>query len=144
MCLSLGRDTVFASKIVWIFIAYLDKFCKLTGSFAIVSTATQPALRLPDDNKEAKEFFLDYEQPFKLLSLSHYENPVFNRYTVEVQKSIIDIEQLGHQVLQEEESVLVILNTIQDTKDLYNFIRKIWMTQMCCFLIRILLQETEV
>ena len=106
------------------FIAYLDKFCKLTGSFAIVSTATQPALRLPDDNKEAKEFFLDYEQPFKLLSLSHYENPVFNRYTVEVQKSIIDIEQLGHQVLQEEESVLVILNTIQDTKDLYNFIRK--------------------
>lgn len=104
------------------FIAYLDKFCKLTGSFAIVSTATQPALRLPDDNKEAKEFFLDYEQPFKLLSLSHYENPVFNRYTVEVQKSIIDIEQLGHQVLQEEKSVLVILNTIQDTKDLYNFI----------------------
>lgn len=106
------------------FVAYLDKFCKLTGSFAIVSTATQPALRLPDDNKEAKEFFLDYEQPFKLLSLSHYENPVFNRYTVEVQKSIIDIEQLGRQVLQEEKSVLVILNTIQDTKDLYNFIRK--------------------
>lgn len=104
------------------FVAYLDKFCKLTGSFAIVSTATQPALRLPDDNKEAKEFFLDYEQPFKLLSLSHYENPVFNRYTVEVQKSIIDIEQLGLQVLQEEKSVLVILNTIQDTKDLYNFI----------------------
>lgn len=104
------------------FVAYLGKFCKLTGSFAIVSTATQPALRLPDDNKEAKEFFLDYEQPFKLLSLSHYENPVFNRYTVEVQKSIIDIEQLGHQVLQEEKSVLVILNTIQDTKDLYNFI----------------------
>lgn len=104
------------------FVAYLDKFCKLTGSFAIVSTATQPALRLPDDNKEAKDFFLDYEPPFKLLSLSHYENPVFNRYTVEVQKSIIDIEQLGHQVLQEEKSVLVILNTIQDTKDLYNFI----------------------
>ena len=104
------------------FVAYLDKFCKLTGSFAIVSTATQPALRLPDDNKEAKEFFRDYEQPFKLLSLSHYENPVFNRYTVEVQKSTIDIEQLGLQVLQEEKSVLVILNTIQDTKDLYNFI----------------------
>jgi len=104
------------------FVAYLDKFCKLTGSFAIVSTATQPVLRLPGDNKEAKDFFLDYEQPFKLLSLSHYENPVFNRYTVKVQKSIIDIEQLGHQVLQEEKSVLVILNTIQDTKDLYNFI----------------------
>ena len=104
------------------FVAYLDKFCKLTGSFAIVSTATQPALRLPDDNKKAKEFFLDYEQPFKLLSLSHYENPVFNRYTVEIQKSIIDIEQLGLQVLQEEKSVLVILNTIQDTIDLYNFI----------------------
>ena len=104
------------------FVAYLDKFCKLTGSFAIVSTATQPVLRLPGDNKEAKDFFLDYEPPFKLLSLSHYENPVFNRYTVEVQKSIIDIEQLGHQVLQEEKSVLVILNTIQDTKDLYNFI----------------------
>lgn len=106
------------------FVAYLDKFCKLTGSFAIVSTATQPVLRLPGDNKEAKDFFQDYEPPFKLLSLSHYENPVFNRYTVEVQKSIIDIEQLGHQVLQEEKSVLVILNTIQDTKDLYNFIRK--------------------
>ena len=104
------------------FVAYLDKFCKLTGSFAIVSTATQPVLRLPGDNKEAKDFFLGYEPPFKLLSLSHYENPVFNRYTVEVQKSIIDIEQLGHQVLQEEKSVLVILNTIQDTKDLYNFI----------------------
>ena len=104
------------------FVAYLDKFCKLTGSFAIISTATQPALRLPDDNKDAKDFFMDYELPFKLLSLSHYANPVFNRYTVEVQKSIIDIEQLGHQVLQEEKSVLVILNTIQDTIDLYNFI----------------------
>lgn len=104
------------------FVAYLDKFCKLTGSFAIISTATQPVLQLPDSNKDAKEFFMDYEQPFKLLSLSHYENPVFNRYTVEVQKSIIDIEQLGHQVLQEEKSVLVILNTIQDTIDLYNFI----------------------
>ena len=104
------------------FVAYLDKFCKLTGSFAIISTATQPVLQLPDSNKDAKDFFMDYEQPFKLLSLSHYENPVFNRYTVEVQKSIIDIEQLGHLVLQEEKSVLVILNTIQDTKDLYNFI----------------------
>ena len=104
------------------FVAYLDKFCKLTGSFAIISTATQPVLQLPDSNKDAKDFFMDYEQPFKLLSLSHYENPVFNRYTVEVQKSIIDIEQLGHLVLQEEKSVLVILNTIQDTKELYNII----------------------
>lgn len=59
------------------FVAYLDKFCKLTGSFAIVSTATQPALRLPDDNKEAKEFFLDYEPPFKLLSLSPTESTYF-------------------------------------------------------------------
>lgn len=106
------------------FIAYLDKFCKLTDSFAIVSTATQPVLRLPDNNKDAKDFFMDYEQPFKLLSHSHYENPVFNRYTVEVHKSIIDIEKLGHQVLQEEKSVLVILNTIQDTIDLYNIIAK--------------------
>ena len=104
------------------FVAYLDKFCKLTGSFAIISTATQPVLQLPDSNKDAKDFFMDYEQPFKLLSLSHYENPVFNRYTVEVQKSIIDIEQLGNIVLQEKKSVLVILNTIQDTKELYNII----------------------
>jgi len=104
------------------FVAYLDKFCKLTNSFAIISTATQPVFRLPDNNKEAKDFFVDYEQPYKLLPLSHYENPVFNRYNVEVQDTIIDIEQLGRQVLQEEKSVLVILNTIQDTIDLYNFI----------------------
>lgn len=104
------------------FVAYLDKFCKLSDSFVIISTATQPALKLPDNNKDAKNFFMDYEQPYKLLSLSHYENPVFNRYNVEVQDSIIDIEQLGRQVLQEEKSVLVILNTIQDTIDLYNFI----------------------
>lgn len=104
------------------FVAYLNKFCKLTGSFAIISTATQPVLQLPDSNKDAMDFFMDYEQPFKLLSLSHYGNSVFNRYTVEIQKSIIDIEQLGHQILQEDKSVLVILNTIQDTIDLYNVI----------------------
>ena len=104
------------------FVAYLDKFCKLTNSFAIISTATQPVLRLPDNNKDAKVFFMDYEQPYSLLSLSHYENPVFNRYNIQLQDSIIDIEQLGLQVLQEEKSVLVILNTIQDTIDLYNFI----------------------
>ena len=105
------------------FVAYLDKFCKLNDSFAIISTATQPALRLPENNEDVENFFIGYEQPFKLLSLSHYENPVFNRYNIEIQKSIIiDIEQLGQQVLQEEKSVLVILNTIQDTVDLYNFL----------------------
>ena len=56
------------------FVAYLDKFCKLTGSFAIISTATQPVLQLPDSNKDAKDFFMDYEQPFKLLSLSCIES----------------------------------------------------------------------
>src|SRR5690606_15150758 len=58
--------------------------------------------------------------PNELLEPTKYfENNVFNRYVVNVIDEDLSIESLAERILQEDSSVLVILNTIQDTKDLY-------------------------
>lgn len=101
------------------FVAYISKFCRKFNSYAIISTATQPNFELPKNNKDAKDFFSDYEKPIPLLPLIFFENDLFNRYRIEFEKEPIDLETLKNSILSENQSTLVILNTIDDTKELF-------------------------
>ncbi|MGC9151988.1 MAG: CRISPR-associated helicase Cas3' [Microbacter sp.] len=104
------------------FVAYLSRFCEKFNSYAIISTATQPNFELPKDNKKAQAFFKNYEQPYPLLPLSYFENKLFNRYVISFEKESINLETLKDRILSEEKSCLVILNTIDDTKELYKLL----------------------
>jgi CRISPR-associated endonuclease/helicase Cas3 len=104
------------------FVAYITKFCKKFNSYAIISTATQPNFTLPDDNPEASLFFSDYKHPISLLPLAYFYEELFNRYTIIKEQNPINVEELGQKILSEDKSVLVILNTIDDTNELYNLL----------------------
>ena len=105
------------------FVAYLTKFCEKFNSYAIISTATQPNFSLPDGNDDAKKFFSDYEKPIPLLPLSYFENELFNRYCIDIQKEEISLCGLKKKILSENSSALVILNTIDDTKELFKLLQ---------------------
>lgn len=103
------------------FVALLDAFCKKFDSYAVISTATMPNFVLPQNNKHnLNEFFKDYVTPLELLSMKHFNEQVFNRYRIERLPNPIELKELADMVEAEPRSLLVILNTIQDTKDLYN------------------------
>ncbi len=101
------------------FVAYITKFCEKFNSYAIISTATQPNFLLPNGNEEAKKFFPDYIKPIPLLPLSYFDNELFNRYQIDIEKAPINLIQLKDKILSENSSALAILNTIEDTKELY-------------------------
>lgn len=107
------------------FVAYLSHFCNKFGSYAIISTATQPNYELPKKHLEAQRFFKGYSEPYSLLPLSYFDNNLFNRYQIEYDKNNIEIETLKDLIISENQSVLVILNTIEDTKDLYQLCKNI-------------------
>lgn len=103
------------------FVALLDASCTKFNSYAVVSTATMPNFTLPENNKHnLSEFFKEYASPPEMLSFEYFNKDVFNRYRIERLTAKIDIEELADKIKSETDSVLVILNTIQDTKDLFN------------------------
>lgn len=104
------------------FVAYLNRFCEKFGSYAIISTATQPNYELPKDNSVALKFFKHYSNPYPLLPLSYFNNHLFNRYKIEFNREPINLETLKDSILSEKSSTLVILNTIDDTKSLYKLL----------------------
>lgn len=111
------------------FVAYLDKFCEKFDSYVVLSTATQPNFNLPNppakNADKAKVFFSDYKYPAKLLAHEKYfAHDVFNRYKIEYLKKEINLETLKEKVLGENKSVLVILNTIDDSKDFYEKLKE--------------------
>jgi CRISPR-associated endonuclease/helicase Cas3 len=110
------------SRLYGFLIGYLSRFCEKFGSYAIISTATQPNYELPNDNRDAQEFFKNYKKPHPLLSLNFFDNDLFNRYKVDFSKEPIDLESLRESIMLENKSVLVILNTIDDTKELYKLL----------------------
>ena len=115
------------------FVAYLDAFCKRFNSYAVISTATMPDFELPTD--EIKSFFPDYKQPpQKLLSPKYFDNKLFNRYTIEHQKGIIKISELAKKLKSEDQSVLCIVNTIDDSKDLFEELEKYLELEEICLL----------
>lgn len=112
------------------FSAWLDAFCKLNNSYAILSTATMPNLAIPEktglQNKKAFELrnprmlFKTYSSPTDLLEpKKFFDNSVFNRYEISVLEDVQTVDSLKDKILNEEKSMLIILNTIQDTKDLF-------------------------
>lgn len=109
------------------FVAYLTKFCEKFDSYAIISTATQPIFELPSKgNKvaEIKEVFDDYIKPYPLLPSSYFNNELFNRYKIHLNmETKWEVDELAHSVLSKNSSVLVILNTIADTKDLFKSLK---------------------
>lgn len=108
------------------FVAYLSRFCEKFNSYAIVSTATQPNFELPKDNAEAIRFFKDYTNPYPLLPLSYFDNNLFNRYQIDYSREPVDLVSLKESIVAENSSVLVILNTIVDTKELYKLLQDVF------------------
>ena len=111
------------------FVAYLERFCEKFDSYAVISTATQPNFNLPEKPyyraKNAKIFFANYRNPTKLLEHEKYfSDDVFNRYKIQLEEEKINLDKLKKMVLSENESVLVILNTIDDSKDFYKILVK--------------------
>jgi CRISPR-associated endonuclease/helicase Cas3 len=104
------------------FVALLDAFCEMHDAYAVISTATMPNFALPDESRHnVQEFFPDYEAPSShdLLSASYFDHELFDRYKVEGESEPLSLDELANAVAEEPESVLVILSTIDDTKDLY-------------------------
>ncbi|MDR2410532.1 MAG: CRISPR-associated helicase Cas3' [Bacteroidales bacterium] len=120
----LDEIQVLPPRLYGFFIAYLKKFCQKFNSYTIISTATQPNFKLPENNPKAKKFFYDYYPPKSLLPLSYFENDLFNRYKIEYKNENIDSETLKTCIINEKSSVLVILNTIDDTKDLFEKLKE--------------------
>ena len=103
------------------FLTLLDAFCQKFDSYAIISTATMPNFELPKNNKHnLKNFFNKYVIPPELLSLENFKHDLFDRYSIQRIPEAIQIDKLAGLIINEKSSVLVILNTIQDTSDLFN------------------------
>lgn len=113
------------------FSAWLDEFCRRHNSYAVLSTATMPDLRVFEKQElignpnyrlsNPINLFKNYQLPQEILEPTKYfDSDVFNRYVINVIDDDFSIERLAEEVLKEKGSVLVILNTIQDTKDLYD------------------------
>jgi CRISPR-associated endonuclease/helicase Cas3 len=111
------------------FAALLDEFCKRYDSFAILSTATMPYLEIEnktDSGKAARSLFKNYPafneaKNRELLNADKYFSyEIFNRYYIKrIEHDNFTIDELASHILNHSESCLVILNTIQDTKDLF-------------------------
>ncbi len=112
------------SRLYGFFVAYLNGFCSKFDSYVVISTATQPNFSLPQNNRGVLELFSNYKNPYPLLPLSYFNHDLFNRYFVEYISFPIDLNELKDQVLSENKSVLVILNTIDDTKDLFSLLKE--------------------
>lgn len=103
------------------FTALLDSFCRKHNSVAIISTATMPNFELPSNNKhDLTEFFNGYSVPPELVSFDYFHAQIFNRYEIIRIQQQINLKELSRLIANEKSSVLVILNTIVDTKLLYN------------------------
>lgn len=107
-------------------VAYLTRFCEKFNSYAVISTATQPNFELPSNDSDGSgngykitDFFPTYKKPYRLSDLSYFQHPLFNRYVINYRNNPIDLEQLAKEINSSTLSTLVILNTIDGTKELY-------------------------
>lgn len=114
------------------FTAWLEAFCRKYNCYAILSTATMPKLDFPDNeqshnkDKNPRLLFNMYTSPVELLNTgSYFEKKVFNRYQIKwIRKGGITLDELHEHILQKDQSALVILNTIRDTRSLYNLFKE--------------------
>ena len=106
------------------FAAYLRAWCEKFDCYAILSTATMPHLEmasvLPEHHPHhPNHLFPNYKTPPELLNYSEfYGERVFDRYRITA-RGKWSHTQLADALEEESKSCLVILNTIADTKILY-------------------------
>lgn len=115
------------------FSAWLDDFCKKNDSYAILSTATMPKLDFPIKEflpieKKPELLFKNYLLPKELVDGEKYfSHDVFNRYKINlITDEKFFITNLSYHILERKQSCLVILNTIADTKLLYNEVLELY------------------
>lgn len=124
------------------FAALLDEFCRQFNSYAIISTATMPYLEIKPkenvqnqpDNEKPEKLFLNYLRPPELLNRDCYNEKVFSRYRIHNKKHISTVERLVDEIHSHNDSCLVILNTIDDTKRLYTLLRESFAADECILL----------
>ena len=109
------------------FAAYLDAFCRKFDAYAIFSTATMPALAFPEGKSadKAKSLFPCYEAPRQLIAETHFKHDSFRRYRIEPRWDISSLESLAFEVQEKAKkgrSIMVVLNTIDDTRQLYRLL----------------------
>jgi CRISPR-associated endonuclease/helicase Cas3 len=109
------------------FACWLEAFCRKYNSYAILSSATMPEFILPkkkdiNDIQNPKLLFKDYQSPNEILDSQRFFNAdIFNRYRINlIDNDNFEIDSLGEHVISQKQSCLIILNTINDTKQLYN------------------------
>ncbi len=114
------------------FTAWLDAFCRKNNSYTILSTATMPHFQIKnkeylDDLKKPELLFKEYCEPSKIIENpnKYFDTDTFNRYKIEIiENDNFTINSLIEHINQQTESCLVILNTIDDTKQLYEAIKE--------------------
>jgi CRISPR-associated endonuclease/helicase Cas3 len=115
------------------FAAWLDAFCRRFDSYVVLSTATMPQMSIPikphlDDVKKPELLFKNYlaNLPKELLDASKYFNEKpFNRYKIfKIEPFELDTEALASEILKVDKPCLVIMNTIRDSKALYQLLSK--------------------
>jgi CRISPR-associated endonuclease/helicase Cas3 len=111
------------------FTAWLDEFCRENNSYAIISTATMPKMDLKGkkdvlDINKPELLFKNYKSPIELLpDKRFFEAETFNRYKINfIDNQEVDIDRLVEHIQSQSESCLVILNTIKDSKNLFNLL----------------------
>lgn len=78
-------------------------------------------IREMEDDENPRRLFKRYETPCELLDRTFYERDEFNRYRItRLAHDNLRVEDLANIIRQQSQSCLVILNTIGDTKQLYN------------------------
>jgi CRISPR-associated endonuclease/helicase Cas3 len=108
------------------FTAWLDAFCRKFDSYCILSTATMPYFEIEASKTYAKQLFKDYEIPIELLNAQKFfEQKPFNRYQVSwFGGDSVTLNDLKIEIGNQTESCLIILNTIDDTRKLYDLLNE--------------------
>ncbi len=110
--------------------AYLQAFCEKYDCYAILSTATMPDFRLPDTRMDsatnARSLFSSYTIPTQLLNfVPYYGAGPFDRYIVsrlDQDRSGFSLGELASHIRKNSTSCLIVLNTIEDSRRLYEML----------------------
>ncbi|GIV39350.1 MAG: CRISPR-associated helicase/endonuclease Cas3 [Patescibacteria group bacterium] len=112
------------------FAAWLQAFCERNQCFAILSSATMPEFIFPEkpylpEERKPQKLFPGYSPPAELLEYTKYfQHACFNRYKIIRHDPFeLDYGRLVSAILQQDKSCLVIVNTIQSSKELYKALK---------------------
>jgi CRISPR-associated endonuclease/helicase Cas3 len=123
------------------FYGIVQEFCYKYDCYAIFSTATMPSIKLNSERTYAgitvDRVFQNFIEPTELLpDYKYYNSPIFNRYRIELIGNVnlggtINNSQINSTMLvgnlmvelvKEEKSFMVVMNTVQDSLDVYSAI----------------------